>query len=95
MENTPQAAEESANDASHIRSSETLDHALVTEANSGHTSNAVPMRVSRASRPRRSRVFISDTPVACPLYKMDPLVYGGPRGCADWCTNQIHRVFAV
>jgi hypothetical protein len=47
------------------------------------------------AKTRRPRPIKSDLPLACPLYKHDPGRYGGPRGCADWCTLEIHRLFSV
>jgi hypothetical protein len=44
-------------------------------------------------RPKRA---VRESPAfACPLYKHSPSRFGGPRGCADWCTFEIHRLYSV
>ena len=54
---------------------------------------------SSSKRPRtlkRLKNAVQETPgFACPLYKHNPSKFGGPRGCADWCTLEIHRLFSV
>jgi hypothetical protein len=55
--------------------------------------------ISSSKRPRnlkRPENAIQETPAfACPLYKHNPSRFGGPRGCADWCTLEIHRLYSV
>jgi hypothetical protein len=45
---------------------------------------------SSSKRPRtlkRSKDVVRENlSSACPLYKHNPSKFGGPRGCADWCT---------
>ena len=54
---------------------------------------------SSSKRPRtlkRPKNAVQETPgFACPLYKHNPSKFGGPRGCADWCTLEIHRLYSV
>lgn len=54
---------------------------------------------SSSKKPRtlkRAKNAIRETPgFACPLYKRNPSKFGGPRGCADWCTLEIHRLYSV
>jgi hypothetical protein len=42
----------------------------------------------RNLKARKGKLFV------CPLYRFDPNRFGGPGGCADWCTPEIHRLFA-
>jgi hypothetical protein len=45
---------------------------------------------------KRPKNAVRETPAfACPLYKHSPSRFGGPRGCADWCTIEIHRLYSV
>jgi hypothetical protein len=50
---------------------------------------------SSGKKARRAQAIKSDRPLACPLYKHDPGRYGGPGGCADWTTLEIHRLFSI
>jgi hypothetical protein len=52
---------------------------------------------SKTPRPlKRPKNAVRETPAfACPLYKHNPSRFGGPRGCADWCTFEIHRLYSV
>jgi hypothetical protein len=54
---------------------------------------------SSSKRPRtlkRLKDVVQETlRFACPLYKRNPSKFGGPRGCADWCTSEIHRLYSV
>jgi hypothetical protein len=54
---------------------------------------------SSSKKPRtfkRPKNAVREIPgFACPLYKRNPSDFGGPRGCADWCTLEIHRLYSV
>lgn len=54
-----------------------------------------PIRLLEPPKARQRRVFRLQQPLACPFYKHNRQLYGGPRGCADWCTHEIHRMFSV
>jgi hypothetical protein len=59
--------------------------------------DSLPTSPSKTPRPlKRPRNAVRETPAfACPLYKHNPSRFGGPRGCADWCTLEIHRLYSV
>ncbi len=44
-------------------------------------------------RRRRDPALRAQLQFACPLYTLSPMKYGGPGGCAQWCTSQIHRLY--
>jgi len=55
--------------------------------------------ISSPKKPRtlkRPKNTVQESPgFTCPLYKRNPSKFGGPRGCADWCTLEIHRLYSV
>ena len=56
-----------------------------------------PAPLSKKPRtPKRPKNAVREAPAfTCPLYKRNPSKFGGPRGCADWCTLEIHRLYSV
>jgi hypothetical protein len=45
---------------------------------------------------KRPETVAQETPgFACPFYKHNPSEFGGPGGCADWHTREIHRLYSV
>ena len=55
------------------------------------TGSSKPPRSSK----RLKNVVRKSPAFACPLYKHSPSRFGGPRGCANWCTFEIHRLYSV